>query len=139
MVLSLPEGAETDLLQHSDRIMASLNLLRYLFIKDKEDDNKTCVWTELYKIESNFLKPLHTGLNMSRAHYEAEIKRKKENKKAEPHSSKQPLTQLITKAKMSGITKDMELQALHSALFTFDLMESVLARVEELIENKGCN
>ncbi|XP_013909101.1 PREDICTED: glomulin isoform X2 [Thamnophis sirtalis] len=138
MVLSLPEGAETDLLQHSDRIMASLNLLRYLFIKDKEDDNKTCVWTELYKIESNFLKPLHTGLNMSRAHYEAEIKRKKENKK-EPHSSKQPLTQLITKAKMSGITKDMELQALHSALFTFDLMESVLARVEELIENKGCN
>ncbi|XP_058035166.1 glomulin [Ahaetulla prasina] len=139
MVLSLPEGAETDLLQHSDRIMASLNLLRYLFIKDNEDDNKTCVWTELYKIERNFLKPLHTGLNMSRAHYEAEIKRKKENKRAEPHSSKKACFQLISKAKMSGITKDMELQALHSALFTFDLMESVLARVEELIENKGCN
>uniref|UniRef100_A0A8C6VDP9 Glomulin, FKBP associated protein n=1 Tax=Naja naja TaxID=35670 RepID=A0A8C6VDP9_NAJNA len=139
MVLSLPEGAETDLLQHSDRIMASLNLLRYLLIKDNEDDNKTCIWTELYKIERNFLKPLHTGLNMSRAHYEAEIKRKKENKIAEPHSSKKTCSQLIAKAKMSGITKDMELQALHSAVFTFDLMKSVLARVEELIENKGCN
>uniref|UniRef100_A0A2D4L1I5 Glomulin n=1 Tax=Micrurus paraensis TaxID=1970185 RepID=A0A2D4L1I5_9SAUR len=138
MVLSLPEGAETDLLQHSDRIMASLNLLRYLLIKDNEDDNKTCIWTELYKIERNFLKPLHTGLNMSRAHYEAEIKRKKENKIG-PHDSKKTCSQLIAKAKMSGITKDMELQALHSALFTFDLMESVLARVEELIENKGCN
>ncbi|KAM7326653.1 hypothetical protein ACRRTK_015131 [Alexandromys fortis] len=66
LVLSLPEGAETDLLQNSDRIMASLNLLRYLVIKDNENDN----------------------------------------------------------------------QVLHSALFTFDLIESVLARVEELIEIK---
>ncbi|KAL7984919.1 hypothetical protein Chor_003489 [Crotalus horridus] len=121
------------------RIMASLNLLRYLLIKDNEDVNKTCVWTELYKIERHFLKPLHTGLNMSKAHYEAEIKRKKENKRAQPPSSKKTCAQLVAEAKMSGITKDMELQALHSALFTFDLMESVLARVEELIENKGCN
>lgn len=33
------------------------------------------------RIEQNFLKPLHVGLNMSKAHYEAEIKNKKENKK----------------------------------------------------------
>ncbi|XP_063154324.1 glomulin isoform X1 [Candoia aspera] len=138
MVLLLPEGAETDLLQHSDRIMASLNLLRYLVIKDNENDNKTCVWTELYKIERNFLKPLHTGLNMSRAHYEAEIKRKKENKR-EPQIPKRTCALTVAGAKLSGITTNMELQALHSALFTFDLMESVLARVEELIENKGCN
>ncbi|PNJ55380.1 GLMN isoform 4, partial [Pongo abelii] len=39
LVLFLPEGAETDLLQNSDRIMASLNLLRYLVIKDNENDN----------------------------------------------------------------------------------------------------
>ncbi|GAB1289939.1 Glomulin [Apodemus speciosus] len=43
LVLSLPEGAETDLLQNSDRIMASLNLLRYLVIKDNEDDNQQCM------------------------------------------------------------------------------------------------
>jgi hypothetical protein len=30
----------------------------------------------------------------------------------------------------------LALQVLHSALFTFDLIESVLARVEELIEIK---
>ncbi|XP_055441137.1 glomulin isoform X2 [Bubalus kerabau] len=40
LVLVLPEGAETDLLQNSDRIMASLNLLRYLVIKDNEKDNQ---------------------------------------------------------------------------------------------------
>ncbi|XP_067583008.1 glomulin isoform X2 [Pseudorca crassidens] len=82
LVLFLPEGAETDLLQNSDRIMASLNLLRYLVIKDNENDNQTGLWTELEKIENNFLKPLHTGLNMSKAHYEAEIKNSQEVQKS---------------------------------------------------------
>ncbi|XP_053099596.1 glomulin [Hemicordylus capensis] len=135
IVLSLPEDAETDLLQNSDRIMASLNLLRYLVIKDNENDNQTCVWTELPKIEQNFLKPLHTGLNMSRAHYEAEIKSKKENKR-ESHSSKKICSVTVAGEKMPNMTTEMELQVLHSALFTFDLIESVLARVEELIETK---
>lgn len=37
----------------------------------------------LAKIEQNFLKPLHVGLNMSKAHYEAEIKSKKENRRGQ--------------------------------------------------------
>ncbi|XP_059782276.1 glomulin isoform X2 [Balaenoptera ricei] len=118
LVLFLPEGAETDLLQNSDRIMASLNLLRYLVIKDNENDNQTGLWTELEKIENNFLKPLHTGLNMSKAHYEAEIKNSQ------------------GREEIPNMPPEMQLKVLHSALFTFDLIESVLARVEELIEIK---
>ncbi|KAJ7411120.1 glomulin, FKBP associated protein [Pitangus sulphuratus] len=135
LVLSLPEGAETDLLQNSDRIMASLNLLRYLVIKDCESDNQTGVWTTLTKIEQNFLKPLRVGLNMSKAHYEAEIKNKKENRK-EAHSSNTVCSVTVSGEKMPAMTTGMQLQVLHSALFTFDLIESVLARVEELIEVK---
>ncbi|NWZ77988.1 GLMN protein, partial [Poecile atricapillus] len=135
LVLSLPEGAETDLLQNSDRIMASLNLLRYLIIKDCESDNQTGVWTTLGKIEQNFLKPLRVGLNMSKAHYEAEIKNKKENRK-EAHSSNTVCSVTVSGEKMPAMTTGMQLQVLHSALFTFDLIESVLARVEELIEVK---
>ncbi|XP_051658646.1 glomulin [Manacus candei] len=135
LVLSLPEGAETDLLQNSDRIMASLNLLRYLVIKDCESDNQTGVWTTLTKIEQNFLKPLRVGLNMSKAHYEAEIKNKKENRK-ESHSSNTVCSVTVSGEKMPAMTTGMQLQVLHSALFTFDLIESVLARVEELIEVK---
>uniref|UniRef100_A0A8C5TNR9 Glomulin, FKBP associated protein n=1 Tax=Malurus cyaneus samueli TaxID=2593467 RepID=A0A8C5TNR9_9PASS len=133
LVLSLPEGAETDLLQNSDRIMASLNLLRYLVIKDCESDNQTGVWTTLGKIEQNFLKPLRVGLNMSKAHYEAEIKNKKENRKG---YSKTVCSLTVSGEKMPAMTTGMQLQVLHSALFTFDLIESVLARVEELIEAK---
>uniref|UniRef100_A0A8C3XXA4 Glomulin, FKBP associated protein n=1 Tax=Catharus ustulatus TaxID=91951 RepID=A0A8C3XXA4_CATUS len=135
LVLSLPEGAETDLLQNSDRIMASLNLLRYLVIKDCESDNQTGVWTTLGKIEQNFLKPLRVGLNMSKAHYEAEIKNKKENRK-EAQSSNTVCSVTVSGEKMPAMTTGMQLQVLHSALFTFDLIESVLARVEELIEVK---
>ena len=34
---------------------------------------QTGIWTELYKIEDMFLKPLRVGVNMSRAHYEREL------------------------------------------------------------------
>lgn len=135
LVLFLPEGAETDLLQNSDRIMASLNLLRYLVIKDNENDNQTGLWTELGKIENNFLKPLHTGLNMSKAHYEAEIKNSQENSQ-EVQKSKDLCSITVGGEDLPNMPPEMQLKVLHSALFTFDLIESVLARVEELIEIK---
>ncbi|XP_016855629.1 glomulin isoform X5 [Homo sapiens] len=131
LVLFLPEGAETDLLQNSDRIMASLNLLRYLVIKDNENDNQTGLWTELGNIENNFLKPLHIGLNMSKAHYEAEIKNSQEAQK-----SKDLCSITVSGEEIPNMPPEMQLKVLHSALFTFDLIESVLARVEELIEIK---
>ncbi|XP_006831116.1 PREDICTED: glomulin [Chrysochloris asiatica] len=135
LVLSLPEGAETDLLQNSDRIMASLNLLRYLIIKDNENDNQTGLWTELRRIENNFLKPLHIGLNMSKAHYEAEIKNNQENSH-EVRKSKDICSITVCGEEIPNMPPEMQLKVLHSALFTFDLIESVLARVEELIEIK---
>lgn len=131
LVLFLPEGAETDLLQNSDRIMASLNLLRYLVIKDNENDNQTGLWTELGNIENNFLKPLHIGLNMSKAHYEAEIKNSQEAQK-----SKDLCSITVGGEEIPNMPPEMQLKVLHSALFTFDLIESVLARVEELTEIK---
>ncbi|XP_064138351.1 glomulin isoform X2 [Loxodonta africana] len=135
LVLFLPEGAETDLLQNSDRIMASLNLLRYLIIKDNENDNQTGLWTELGKIENNFLKPLRMGLNMSKAHYEAEIKNNQENNH-EAQKSKDICSVTVCGKEIPNMPPEMQLKVLHSALFTFDLIESVLARVEELIEIK---
>ncbi|KAJ7332508.1 hypothetical protein JRQ81_014688 [Phrynocephalus forsythii] len=133
IAFSLPDGATTDLLQNSDRIMAALNLLRYLFIKDKELENRTCVWSELQKIRQTFLKPLQIGLCMSRAHYKAEIKNRKENK-GESHTSKKMPSVTIAGKKVAKMTSHMELHVLQSALVTFDLIESILARVEELTD-----
>ncbi|XP_030630198.1 glomulin, FKBP associated protein a [Chanos chanos] len=137
LVLCLPQGAETDLLHNLDRIMESLNLLRYLLIRDKEWKNETGIWTELYKIEDNYLKPLRTGLNMSKAHYEAELNSAKDSKKSSTGESKTPVcTVTVGDEKLPSMTPEMQIQVLQSALFTFDLMESVLARIEEITEAK---
>lgn len=88
--------------------MESLNLLRYLVIRDKVTENQvsftavardavfsdlpgscsrfgplqTGIWTELYKIEDTFIKPLRVGVNMSRAHYKMELHSTQETKKS---------------------------------------------------------
>ncbi|XP_059839875.1 glomulin, FKBP associated protein a [Hypanus sabinus] len=136
LVLSLPEREETDLIQNADRIMESLNLLRYLVIRDNECENRTGLWTDLFWIE-NFLNALRTGLKMSRIHYKAEIKKKKENRKIKDVPNYE--TQRSLKAgskKFTKMTNTVELKVLQSAFYTFDLMESVQARIEELMELK---
>ncbi|XP_038820155.1 glomulin, FKBP associated protein a isoform X3 [Salvelinus namaycush] len=140
-VLCLPQGPETDLLQNLDRVMESLNLLRYLLIRDKAWRNQTGIWTELYKIEDYYMKPLRMGLNMSKAHYEAELQNtkdnsKKTNAKAESQIQESVCSLTVGNEKMPNMTPEMQLQVLHSALHTFDMMESVLARIEEIIEVK---
>ncbi|KAF7669805.1 hypothetical protein LDENG_00124120 [Lucifuga dentata] len=133
-VLSLPDGPETDLLQYLDRVMESLNLLRYLIIRDKVTENQTGIWTELYKIEDTFMKPLRVALNMSRAHYERELKNIMETKSKVKEEPK--LSVSVSEEKLPNMTAESQLEALHSALHTFDMIESVLVRIEELVEVK---
>ncbi|XP_074506867.1 glomulin, FKBP associated protein a [Sebastes fasciatus] len=134
-VLSLPDGPETDLLNYLDRIMESLNLLRYLIIRDKVTQNQTGIWTELYKIEDTFLKPLRVGVNMSRAHYERELHDTMETKKGKAKEAS-VVSVSVGDEKLPGMTSESQIQALHSALHTFDMIESVLVRIEELTEVK---
>ncbi|XP_073347916.1 glomulin, FKBP associated protein a [Pagrus major] len=134
-VFILPDGPETDLLQYLDRIMESLNLLRYLIIRDKVTENQTGIWTELYKIEDTFMKPLRVGVNMSRAHYERELHNTMESKRSKA-KEESVLSVSVGDEKLPNMTSESQIQALHSALHTFDMIESVLVRIEELTEVK---
>ncbi|CAK6952297.1 glomulin%2C FKBP associated protein a [Scomber scombrus] len=134
-VFILPDGPETDLLQYMDRVMESLNLLRYLVIRDKVTENQTGIWTELYKIEDTFLRPLRVGLDMSRAHYERELCNTMEAKKSKV-KEEGVLSVSVGDEKLPNMTPECQIQALHSALHTFDMIKSVLVRIEELIEVK---
>ncbi|CAM9205684.1 unnamed protein product [Lampetra planeri] len=136
LVFTLPDGPETDLLQYLDRLMEALNLLRYLVIRDKVTENQTGIWTELYRIEDTFVQPLRVGLNMSRAHYEKELSDTVETKKTKA-KEKSVASVFVGGDKLPNLTSDSQIQALHSALHTFDMMESVLVRIEELIEVKN--
>ena len=60
------------------RILAALNLLRYLLLRDPISKNQTGVWSGLDDVESVYLAQLHTGLDLSRAHYDQRLKQVRE-------------------------------------------------------------
>ncbi|XP_078478424.1 glomulin-like [Lampetra planeri] len=107
LLLRLPQAAETDLLHNMDQIMESLNLLRYLLIRDKE--TRISLWSRLSRIKDQYVKTLRVCLSVSRTYYSSELKALREKQK---------------------------LKVLQSALVTFDLMESLIIRIEELTEEK---
>uniref|UniRef100_A0A3Q3LFZ6 Glomulin, FKBP associated protein b n=1 Tax=Mastacembelus armatus TaxID=205130 RepID=A0A3Q3LFZ6_9TELE len=117
LALHLPQGAETDLLNNMDRIIESLNLLRYLVIRDKKLRN---MWEELCRIKDEYLKMLRVCIGISRTYYSAELQALREDQKL----------------------KDQQVdcfyvpQVLQCALVTFDLMESLIVRIEEITEEK---
>uniref|UniRef100_A0A3Q3H1A1 Glomulin, FKBP associated protein b n=1 Tax=Labrus bergylta TaxID=56723 RepID=A0A3Q3H1A1_9LABR len=119
LVFYLPQGAQTDLLNSMDRIMETLNLLRYLLIRDKELKN---AWEELYRIKDEYLKVLRVCISISRGYYCAELKALREDQKLKVQQATNKCCYVS--------------QVLQSALVTFDLMESLIVRVEEITEEK---
>ncbi|KAM4739261.1 glomulin-like isoform 3-T3 [Anableps anableps] len=143
LVLSLPQAAETDLLTNMDKIMESLNLLRYLLMGDKELSSKADLWEELCRIKDEYLKMLRVCISMSRAYYSAEIKALKEDQKlkakeAKEHARSTRLLQTVTVKhdKVTHMSPEVQYQVLQSALVTFDLMESLIVRIDEITAEK---
>ncbi|XP_029356621.1 glomulin-like [Echeneis naucrates] len=143
LVLHLPHGAETDLLNSMDRIMESLNLLRYLLIRDKNLWSNRDVWEELGRMKDEYLKMLRVCLSISRAYYSAELKALKEDQKLKAKEAREAARSIrlskSIKAKheeVSDMSPEVQHQVLQSALVTFDLMESLIVRIEEITEEK---
>ncbi|KAM9384791.1 glomulin-like [Pholidichthys leucotaenia] len=143
LVLSLPHGADTDLLSGMDKIMENLNLLRYLMIRDKELRKNAAMWEKLCKYKDEFVKMLRVCIGMSRAYYSSELKALREAQKLKAkesrnaaQSSKLVKTIKIKHEKVSNMSQEVQHQVLQSALVTFDLMESLIVRTEEIEEEK---
>ncbi|KAG8003266.1 Glomulin [Nibea albiflora] len=143
LVLCLPQGADTDLLNSMDRIMESLNLLRFLIIRDKEMRSLTDVWEELCRIKDEYLKMLRVCIGISRAYYSAEVKALREDQKLKAKEARDAArsTRLVKSItvkykNMSNMSPEVQHQVLQSALVTFDLMESLIVRIEEITEEK---
>ncbi|XP_005919871.1 glomulin isoform X3 [Haplochromis burtoni] len=143
LVLCLPQGAQTDLLSSMDKVMESLNLLRYVLIRDEELRTNEDVWEELCRIKEEYLKMLRVCISISRAYYSSELKALREDQKLkakEARDAARPtkLVKSITvrKEKVSNMSPEVQHQVLQSALVTFDLMESLIVRIEEITEEK---
>ncbi|XP_056315039.1 glomulin, FKBP associated protein b [Danio aesculapii] len=136
--ICLPQGHETDLLHGMDRVMESLNLLRYLLIQKR--GISTGEWTDLCHIAETYTKLLRVCLNMSKSYYGMELKRLRENKKIKAKeykeaSGKRSVKSLIVKTETLGsMPPEAQDKVLECALVTFDLMESLVVRIEEISE-----
>ncbi|KAL1517724.1 hypothetical protein ABEB36_001455 [Hypothenemus hampei] len=122
----LNDKEETDLMENSDQIISALNFLRYLALKDK--NNTTKFWDFSTKLHSIFLEPLRKGLELSKAHYELEIKNVDQQK---------PNTQVSVTVQgqyLEQMDKTEKLRVLQQSLTAFDVMSSLLSRVTELLE-----
>ncbi|XP_030646928.1 glomulin, FKBP associated protein b [Chanos chanos] len=136
----IPDGADTDLLHCMDRVMESLNLLRYLLIREKKKPNG--VWPELCSITESYIKMLRVCLSMSKSYYAAELKALREGEKVKAKELKQAKSNKsfrnikVKNEKLSSMSPEVQHQVLQCALVTFDLMESLVVRIEEITEKE---
>lgn len=107
-VFSLANGSETDLIQNTDHIISALNVIRYLAVRDQT--NRTGFWDIVEWIRREYLDVLRTDIDMSRAHYRLEQQQQ-----------------------LANGADDFKAQILANALNTFDLMDSLMSRVQECL------
>jgi len=131
----VPGGYSSNLLTSlSDRILSTLNLLRYLVIRDPRKENVTGIWDSLTSIDENFLQPLRVGIVLCRTDVNVEIQKLESGEQQGSVFEEIVVEFDVGDQSMPGLTIEQQKEAMHSALISLDMMESVLCRVEQLID-----
>ena len=128
LVFALPSGEKTDLMENSERIMAAMKLLGIVLPMDRMVDNRTGIWNLVPIIETNYLRTLHAAIELSKSHYQLELRRTREQRSKDltsPHGGSDA---------SSSLTKRQRLGVYEMALHTLEMMESVASQVGSVIE-----
>ncbi|XP_076065589.1 glomulin-like isoform X1 [Oratosquilla oratoria] len=126
----LASEERTDLLEASDQVMAALNLLIYIYLRDRDD--VLGMRTFIPRIKETFLEPLQKGLDLSRGHYELKAKELKENTKKVGSELKVSVN--VGGSLLPNLPPDQEIKVVEAALCTFDMTSCVLARLEQVLQ-----
>lgn len=136
LIFHLSNDVKTDLVHESVNINASLNLLRYILLRDKENS------TKVYDLvrESSYLSELQRAIQLSKAHYELEIRNLKQDKQAGLSQQQETVLDVCLMGKSNKQLKEPSLEdklaAARSGLYSIDLIECLRVRVEEIIADK---
>ncbi|XP_054012406.1 glomulin-like isoform X1 [Hylaeus anthracinus] len=139
-VCKLPHGSASDMVELSDEIITSLNLLRFLFLRDV--NNQTGIWNLVDKLENEYLKPLREGISLCRAHWKVKMKDLEEQKKALktsdniiPEKNEAEVRLTVGGKELPAMPISQKITFCYHALNGLDVMESILIRVNECISN----
>ncbi|XP_054286739.1 glomulin isoform X1 [Macrosteles quadrilineatus] len=128
---SLKNGAETDLLENKDQIIAALNLI--IFLSRRDRSNITNVWSYVSVLQENFLKPLREAIDLSRAHFKEEMKTLDDPEK---NKTSEELEVTVGNELLGKMSVQEKKEVINSGLTVFDLIEHVLSRANECVEDK---
>ncbi|XP_023024201.2 glomulin isoform X1 [Leptinotarsa decemlineata] len=128
----LHKKEESDLIELFDQIMASLNLLLYLALRDKH--NVTKIWDYFGQLEDIYFRPLRRGIELSRAHYQLKIKEIQEE--VTPKMKTSEVSVIVSGQNLLEMTAQEKLNVFKSSLTAFDLIDNLLSRLIECIECK---
>lgn len=124
----LPLGRETDLMEHGDEIMAALNLLTFIALRDSY--NITNIWHEFSRLKNSYLSPLQQAVDISRAHYELRMREVRDEK----DSGKITQVNIPGHGTLPQPNAEEQIAVLNSAINSFDALEMLLARLREIID-----
>lgn len=124
----LKKGAETDLIENQDQIISALNLIIFLTRRDRL--NTTGVWTYVSTLSQNFLSPLREGVKLSRAHYELQLKTLSDSPQTE-----EEFAVSVGGRELDEMSVDKKKAVISSSLTVFDLVEHLLSRAEECVQD----
>ncbi|XP_076679243.1 glomulin [Andrena cerasifolii] len=138
LACKLPHGSASDVVELSDEIITSLNLLRFLFLRDKH--NQTEIWNLVDGLENDYLKPLREGINLCRAHWKVKMNDLEEQKKTQKISDNIELEKrdaevalTVGGEKLPAMPVAEKIAFCQQAVNGLDVMESILIRVNECI------
>ena len=134
-VIFVPQKVERDLLDHGDTILGALNLLRYLIMRDVETENITGIWQIIGHIQKHYLDILRRSLDMSRAHYQLDLSKMLADSNSNINPT-EPMAIHVGSEPIAMPNMEEKIQILRNALNRFDLIDSLLGRVNDLIAQK---
>ena len=127
-LLELQHGAETDLLEVSDELLATLNFVQFLLLRDKDNRTGLSDWRDRL---ITWTDQITAGLDMSIAHYQQKLK--------EPQEDAMPgIGVVVGGRELPPMDQKQMKDVLCSALDTFSIIQFNLGRVKDLLnrENK---
>ncbi|CAL7935845.1 unnamed protein product [Xylocopa violacea] len=138
LACKLQHGSASDLVELSDEVITSLNLLRFLFMRDKH--NQSGIWNLVDKLQTDYLIPLRKGIDLCKAHWKVKIKDLEEQKRTqkvtkniELEKSDAEVTLIVGGETLPAMPISEKISFCHRAVNGLDVMESILIRVNECI------
>lgn len=136
-ICHLSHGSLTDLVEISDEVITALNLLRFLFIRDKR--NETGIWNMKNTIQSEYLKPLREGIDLCKTHWRVKAKdleqqRRSCSKNDEMEKVDAEVTLTVGNEQLPVMPIAEKISFCSQAINGLDIMESILIRVNECMD-----